>query len=188
MNESLLQALAVTCELTGTQLSEPAAKVLAADLAVYPVAQVLGALTKCRKELRGRLTLADIIGRLEDGRPGAEEAWAMVPRDEASTVVWTEEMVAAWGVALPLLEAGEPVPARMAFLERYKTLVQTARERAVAVRWIPSLGTDVLGRERALIEAERLGRLPAAYVQGLLPHRDMGIPLLTQIEQRKALR
>ena len=79
----LLQALAVTAELTGTELSEPAARVMANDLAAYPVQQVLGALTRCRRELKGRLTVAAILERLDDGRPGPNEAWAMIPQDEA---------------------------------------------------------------------------------------------------------
>ena len=70
-SKALLQAIAVTAELTGTQLSEGAARVLAADVAPYPEKQVMGALVRCRKELRGRLTVADIIARLDDGRPGA---------------------------------------------------------------------------------------------------------------------
>ena len=99
-SKAILQAIAVTAELTGTQLSEPAARVFAGDLAAYPEAQVLGALTRCRKEVRGRLTLQDVIGRLDDGRPGAEEAWAMLPKDEAASCVWTDEMCSAWGVEI----------------------------------------------------------------------------------------
>lgn len=185
MSEAVLKAIAVTCELTGTNLSEAAARVLASDLLAYPEGQVLKALNRCRKELKGRLTIADVIARLEDGRPGAEEAWAMLPRDEASSVVWTEEMSAAWGVALPLLHAGDQVAARMAFLERYRTLVQSAREHAKQVKWMPSLGTNPLDRERVLLEAAELGRLPAEHVAGLLPHTTVqAADVLKQIQQK----
>jgi hypothetical protein len=66
----LSEAVAVTLELTGTTLSEVAARMMADDLARYPEQQVMGALTRCRRELKGRLTIADVISRLDDGRPG----------------------------------------------------------------------------------------------------------------------
>lgn len=117
---------------------------------------------------------ADIIGRLQemDGRPGPEESWAMMPRDESVTVVWTQEMQQAWGAALPLINEGDNVAARMAFVERYKQLVGQARARSEAPKWSASIGTDQMGRERVLLEAAERGRLPAHYVAGLLPHHE----------------
>lgn len=171
-SKTLLQAIAVTAELTNTQLSAPAAAVLAGDLDAYPEAQVLGALVRCRKELRGRLTVADIIARLDDGRPGPEEAWAAIPRDEYGSVVWTDEMRQAFGVALPLIEEDDLVAGRMAFLERYRALVQRARDEAVLVRWEASLGYDARARERVLLDAVQAGKLTAEHVAGLLPHHD----------------
>lgn len=161
MNPSVnvLEALAVTAELTGTQLSAVGARVMAQDLAPYPEIQVLGALARCRKELKGKLTVADIVTRLDDGRPAPEEAWAMLPFDERQTTVWTEEMAGAWGVALPLIEEGERVQARMAFLENYKSRVQKARDAGDPVRWTVSLGYDKESRAPALAEAVRLGRI-----------------------------
>lgn len=183
--EKLLEALAVTLELTGTVVSEAAVRVMAKDLAIYPQAQVIGALNRCRKEVKGRLTVADVISRLEDGRPGPEEAWAMMPRDEGSTVVWTQEMATAWGVALPLLEEGDQVAARMAFTEQYRKLVQGARDRAEPARWTPSLGTDQGGRERALLDAAEKGRLTHDHVAGLLPYREeQGAKVLALIKAR----
>jgi hypothetical protein len=129
---SVLEALAVTAELTNTPITPAAAKVMAGDLAGYPPHQVLGALARCRKELKGRMSVADVISRLDDGRPDAQEAWAMLPFDEDVTVVWTEEMSGAWGVALPLLMENDRIAARMAFLESYRTRVQRARDARVA--------------------------------------------------------
>lgn len=164
----VIQALAVTAELTGTSLSPEAAKILASDLEPYPETQVLRALSRCRQELRGRMTLVDVLTRLEDGRPGVEEAWAMAPRDEYQTVVWTDEMAEAWGVARPLLATDE-VGARMTFREVYTKLILTARREHRPPRWFPSLGLDVLGREAPLREAVEKKRLTAAYVEKLLP-------------------
>lgn len=173
----VLQALAVVCELTGTHLSEPATRVMARDLAAYPEAQVLGALDRCRKELRGRLTLADVLSRLDDGRPGPEEAWAIVApalADERITIVWTEEMALASGPASAII--GDPVAARMAFLEGYRRMVQHARDAREPVKWSPCLGWDVGGRAGPLLDAARKGRLSGAHVAGLLPHREDAAP------------
>lgn len=131
---------------------------------------------------------ADIIGRLQldDGRPGAEEAWAMMPRTEEVTVVWTEEMAQAWGAALPLLQEHDQVAARMAFAERYRVLVQKARDRGMPAKWSPSLGTDEAGRERALMDAVEQGRLPAQHVAGLLPFRETEVKNVLKLIQQKA--
>ncbi len=106
---------------------------------------------------------------VHDGRPGVEEAWAMVPRDELWTVVWTEEMASAWGVAQPLLQEGDKVAARMAFKEAYTRAVDQARAAGTPVRWTASLGFDPDERAGALTRAVELGRLPLAYVATLAP-------------------
>ena len=155
----LSKMLAVTAELTGTDLSAAAAEIMARELATYERAQVLGALGKCRRELKSRLTMAAILERLDDGRPGPEEAWAMMPRDEAQSVVWTVEMAEAFGVAGPLLEAGDRVAARMAFKEAYTKIVSSARDARRPIRWMPSLGHDRHGRDAALAAAISAGRI-----------------------------
>lgn len=166
----LLQAIAVAAELTGTELSETAARVMASDLAQYPEDQVLGALTRVRREVKGKMTIKDVLDRLDDGRPGPEEAWASVPRDESLTVVWTEETIEAWGTAQALIREGETVAARMAFLEAYRQRAQAARDAGRPVRWVVSMGSDAHGRETALLAAVERGQLSADHVAGLLPH------------------
>jgi hypothetical protein len=168
MANDLLQAIAVTAELCGTQLSEPAARVFLVDLSKYPIQQVLGALVRCRRELKGRLTLADVISRLDDGRPGPEEAWAAVAKlDEGSTIVWTYEMQQAHAKCEAVMD--DRVAARMAFLERYRYLCQFARDSSIPVQWIVSPGHDAGGREAAIVEAVELGRIAPDRVQQYLP-------------------
>lgn len=167
ISTSLIQALAVTAELTGTQLSEAAARVLASDLAAYPEIQVIGALARVRKEVRGRFNVADVIQRLDDGRPGPEEAWAMLPFDEDTTTVWTDEMSGAWGVALPLLMEGDRIAARMAFLESYRTRMYRARDAGVPVKWSVSFGRDPRARHAALADAVRMKRISAPRAEEL---------------------
>lgn len=165
----LSQAIAVTAELTGTNLSEAAAEVLATELATYDRNQVLGALSKCRKELKTRLTMAAIIERLDDGRPGPEEAWAMIPKDESQSAVWTEEMAVAFGVAVPLVESGELIPARMAFKEAYLREMAKARDERKPVNWTATLGHDKAGREGVLSKAVQMGRISHSYAQEFIP-------------------
>ena len=103
MKASILKAVAVTAELTGAELSETALRVMAADLDSYSETAVLRALDRCRRELKARLTLGAVLERIEeqDGRPGADEAWAIAlgALDEADTVVWTDEMAEAFAIA-----------------------------------------------------------------------------------------
>lgn len=164
---NLIEELVVTAEVCGTVISEAAATVIATELSTYERAQVTGALRKCRRELKGRLTMAAIVERLDDGRPGPEEAWAMIPTDEAGSVVWTEEMAAAFGIALPLLQAGDKIAARMAFREAYARMVGEARDARKPVRWSPSLGHDAKGRDAALSAAITAGRLSGEHALGL---------------------
>jgi hypothetical protein len=171
-SERLIKELVVTAQLMGQELETDAARMFTEELSRFPESQVLEALARCRRELRSRLTLADVISRLDDGRPGPNEAWAMLPRSESQSVVWTEEMAAAMVSAQPLLAAGDSVAARMAFLEHYGRLVSDARRLHVPVRWMPSLGHDPNGRVAALREAIEKNRLSSTHAEKLLPHLD----------------
>ena len=172
-SEKLIQAVAVTAELCGRTFSPEAAAVFVDDLSRHPEAQVLGALQRCRKEVRGVLTVQDVISRLDDGRPGADEAWSLIPQDEAKSVVWTAEMAQAFGVVLPLLDTGDKVGARLAFREAYNRLVANARDAGEPVNWSPSLGHDAKSREAALIEAVDRGHISLGRAQMYAPALQM---------------
>lgn len=171
----LAKAVIVTAEVMGYEISPIAAKDMARELSAYPAEAIAGALRRCKRELSGRLTLAAILQRLDDGRPGVESAWAMCAgaRDEGATLVWTREMSAAWGVAEKL---DDDVAARMAFKETYAALVTQARDQGVAVNWSVSLGHDKSRRSGPILEAVEAGRLPAdgvdEYVHPGLPDFD----------------
>ena len=186
MSAALLESLAVACELTGTHFSKSASKLLAEELAKYPEAQVLGALRKCCRELKGRLTLAEILSRLDDGRPGVEEAWSLISQvlaNEQESIAWTEEMREAYAVVAPL--AADPIAARMAFKERYAALLSQGRDRREPVKWSVSLGYDPTGRELALQEAVRKNQISQAHAAALVPHLEPVSPavqaLITQV-------
>lgn len=110
---------------------------------------------------------ADVIAQIgaivaADGRPGAEEAWAVAFRgtDEAATVVWCDEMAEAFGMARPLLLAGDEVGARMSFKETYNRLLAAARAARTPAKWSVSLGYDVAARDAAIRPHVEAGRLP----------------------------
>ena len=115
---------------------------------------------------------AHIIERIEkenpDGRPAADEAWAMVPKDEHASAVLTEEMLHALGVVRDMIGT-DPVGARMAFRAAYDRVVADARRNSDPVKWTVSLGFDKLGHSAALRDAVMHKRLSAENAAGRLP-------------------
>ena len=108
------------------------------------------------------------------GHPSANEAWGLVlaSLDESDTVVWTEQIAEAAGVAQPVLDVGDEVGARMAFRDAYERIL---RERPEKPRWFPSLGSDLGRRTAALDRAVRAGLLTQSHATGLLPApKDIG--------------
>ena len=165
----LIQAVAVTAELCGRVFSEGAARMFVQDLAGFPEPAVLKALSRCRREVKGMLTIQDVVTRIDDGRPGVEEAWSQMPFNESQSVVWTDEMCRAFGIASSLLDEGDKVAARMAFKEAYTRMVGEARDAGRVVVWTPSLGYDKNGHAAALSAAVALGRLTYTHAASLSP-------------------
>jgi hypothetical protein len=154
----VIKSLAVVCEVTGTDLSQPAKLFVVEQLAARPARQVLKALSVCAQECRFKLTLADIVQRIDDGRPGAEEAWGAFPKSEEAAGVVSDEMSVAWGAAAPLFGSDE-VAARMAFREVYEREVRAARAAGIAPVWRVSPGFNRKATESVALEAVKLGRL-----------------------------
>lgn len=162
----LMKHLALVIELCGATLTPAAIRAMGAELAVYPEEAVLAALERCKREVTGRLSLAHIIQRIDDGRPTADEAWAQVGTDdEYQTLVTTDEALQAVGEVRTLIEAGDMVAARKSFLDAYQRIVTENRARGVPVNWLASLGWDNAGQIRALTAAVQAGKLSAAYCE-----------------------
>ncbi len=169
----------MTAEIYGRELSEGAVRIYAADLDEFPEALILTALTRCRRELKTFPAISDILIRIDDGRPGVEEAWAMLPKDEDTSVVWTDEMRDAFGSVRLLLDE-DPIAARMAFREIYSKTLADARASRRPIVWMPSLGLDARARESVLREAVEKGRLTQQHVDQFLPApTPTGLPQLT---------
>ncbi len=172
----VMQALAVTAEMLGQEIKPTTAAVMASDLSRYPAGVILKALSRLRSSMDGRLTLKSVIDIIEEGagRLTANEAWslALSAQDEAVTVVWTDEIQSAWGTARPIMDLGDKVGARMAFVAAYDRLVKDARDSGRLPVWSASLGWDVEQRKQELSKAVQDGRLPAPTAQLMLPPPD----------------
>lgn len=132
------QTLAAMASMHGKQMTPQAVSIYLLDLDDFSPDQVLASLKLCRRELRGFPTVADIITRVmdEDGRPGADEAWAMMAKDEYTAVYTNDEIQMAGGSADKLLrETGDHVAARMAFKEVYERTVREARASGKNPTW-----------------------------------------------------
>ena len=160
----LAGAICATAETLGQTISATAAELMAEDLAVFAPPDIRKALQSCRRELTGKLTLAAVLQRIQssDGRPGKDEAWAiaMTTNDEFETVVLTDEIQIALGAAKPILDAGDKVGARMAFISAYERLVAQAREDVKPVNWHVSVGFDANRRIEAVTKAVQMQRIP----------------------------
>lgn len=159
--EDLVKGLMATAEVIGDQLRPIAAAYMVQDLSCYSMAVLERALAGCRRELKGRLSLAAVLERIDDGHPSLNEAWAVAIQaaDERNTVVWTTLTQQAWNTALPLVQAGDKIAARPAFLETYARLLKDARAARLPASYTPSLGFDLTSRNAALTDAVSKGLL-----------------------------
>lgn len=165
----LVATICATADSLGAQITPQAAAMMANDLACHDFDAVCLALAECRRTLKGRFALADVIARIaaRDGRPSRDEAWAIAlsSQDESDTVVMTEEIQLALAAARPVLDAGDKVGARMAFLSAYDRYLEEARAEGAPVSWLVSLGFDPQRRDMAIRSAVQMKRLPPAKAQ-----------------------
>ena len=163
--EELILALVATAEVMGSEIKPNAALVIVDDLSAYALGDVLQALTRVRRECAGKLTLKMILDILAPTSCwlSANEAWAVaLPAiDEDSTVVWTPEIAKAFEVARPILEGGDKIGARMAFIPAYDRLIDHAKRESRTPSYEVSSGWDANMREVAMRQAVTAGLLPA---------------------------
>ena len=166
--EKLIDMLVLTAEICGTDLKATAAALMAKDLEDYELSLIEKALTKVRRENKGRLSLAAIIECIDDPKApmGVDQAWAFAVAariwDEEATLVIPRAILQAFPLAL--WNTGDKVAARMAFKDAYpKCLAECGDEVLV------SLGWDAEGRRSAIDEAVMNGVITQARASKLLP-------------------
>lgn len=161
-----------TAEILGHELKPQAVRLMVKDLRQYDASEVSNALSRCRAELKGKLSLQAILERVPSANafPSPNEAWgiALSAQDENDTVIWTDEIAEAMGAARPILDGGDKVGARMAFIEKYARLVDTAKSSNRAPQWQASLGNDPARRQSVIEEGVRKGLLPQRHVETLI--------------------
>lgn len=162
--EKLILALTATAEVMGGEIKPNVVLVMVDDLSDYQLVDVLQALTRIRREHTGKLTLKIILDLLTPagGWISANEAWAIAlpAADEAATVVWTQEMAKAWVIAKPILDAGDKIGARMAFIPAYERFVDQSKRESRLPHYEISAGWDANMREIAVQNAVTAGLLP----------------------------
>jgi|CXWL01.1.fsa_nt_gi hypothetical protein len=169
---TIAQALTVAFQFVGQPMPDVAIAEMAQDLTSYQESDVLAALKRCRSELKS-IKFSDILDRIPGGHPGPEEAWATIAaavRDESKSLVWSDEMREAYGVANNV--GDDPVQARMVFKELYIKAVSEARAQQRKPNWSVSKGTDKADQERVIRDGVTNGRLTVDYAKRLLPYPD----------------
>ncbi len=181
--DQLIDALCLTAEAMGNVITPSAAMMMADDLSDYSLPELGRALRACRREVKGRLTVSDIIQRCqaEDGRPGKDEAWSigLESSDEYGTAIMTWEIQQAMIPAKVILDEGDQVGARMAFMSAYERLVREGRQINRPIEVIVSLGFDKERRATAIQQAVQLGRLPQIEADRHLKGLCIGAPSKT---------
>lgn len=170
--EKIMQAIAVTAELTGTQFSRDAMFVMAEDLLAYPLDKVLIAFERCRRELKGKLTLAAILERIDDGWQSAEEAFnALVSgwENDSISILTTHTAMQAAQSATALFNAGDKYRAGMAFKTAYERMVSEKKAKGIQPDWFVSAGVDKEQLAHVVKEATMNGHITQDYALTLLP-------------------
>ncbi|ARS51521.1 hypothetical protein [Kushneria konosiri] len=171
--EKLVEEILATAEILGQEMRATVVNVMVRDLREYEYSDVSQSLTRCRAELTGKLTLAAILERMQGANQflSPNEAWALAltAQDELETVIWTAEVATAAGVAQPILDLGDKVGARMAFISAYEREVAAAKSERRQPEYMVSLGYSPERRQEAITQGVKKGLLAAPKVEHLLP-------------------
>lgn len=111
-----------------------------------------------------------IIGKISETnkRQSADEIWASLPLSEQDSVYWTNETKQAFfQAALPLIELGDMMAARMAFRAAYDRICEENKMHSIQYEFSP--GWNEAGRETCLQKAIDRGLLTRPEAQRLLP-------------------
>ncbi len=166
----VIEMLAIQYEMNEQTVSERVITYMVKQLKPYGFDRVMKALDKVGKESSFKINLAEIIKRIDDGRPSVQIAWAQCPKNEIDSAVLTEEQNNALCSVSHLLFIGDPIPARTAFIEKYNELIEIARANATPVKYVLGRGTDNQGRIDAVKAAVEDGRILKSQACFMLQH------------------
>lgn len=168
--EELSRLISATYEVLGQSVTPTAINFMVNDLDNYSVDKINIALTACRREVKGRFNLAEIIGRIDtdDGRLLPNEAWAIACHieDESESAAVTPEILTALSVSN---ECQDKIAGRMAFIDCYTRLCKASRDKGEPAQWFMTLGTDRSKYEQAVQSAVDNNRISHQVAGNLLP-------------------
>lgn len=172
--KTIIDAIKTTAMMCGSDLQDDAAKMMMFDLKGYGGEAVMAMLQKLRRTHKGRFSLAQMIELIEvqDGRPGAEQAWGIVSRilaDEGATEFLTPEMEEAYYACASIYADQGHIPARQAFKEVYAVALRNARDSGAAIKWQCHQGNDKTQAEGAIKLAYESGKITKAAAMLYLP-------------------
>jgi len=145
--------------------------------------EILDAMNKHARDAdRGRFfpKPADIEAQMPESLemwPSPNEAWAMAPKDDYASTAMCEEIAQALGIAQPLIDSGDTIAARMAFLEAYKRRVGDAKAQGKHPHWFKSLGEDSSSHYQADVKLVQMRNL------SLSPSEQLALPEPQQVNQ-----
>jgi len=185
--DELSRLISATYEVLGQPVTGTAIDFMVGDLSQYPVDAINNALAACRREVKGRFNLAEIINRIEseDGRPSPNEAWGIACSvyDEVESGMVSNEILEALSKAK---HCGDKIAARMVFLESYQKICDRGRRDDAKPVWNMSLGSDPHGQECAIERALIAGQLTEVQAENLLPNLSAQQPQLTNLLESAA--
>lgn len=177
--EKIADLIEITAEISGNPFKPQVIALMVEDLAEWEFNDIQAALNDCRREVKGRLSLKDIIDRLPkkgDELPSADELWGQVQEyltDETKTFVLPEMAFIALestnGGVLNLAKSGDKTAARMAFKAAYERVSQGFNGR---VQYSVRLGTDRENQAAAIKTAYLENKITKDTAGAFLPEFD----------------
>lgn len=171
----MLGLIQLIAECHETEISDARAAMIESDLRGCSIDEINLAWKKYRSNPANNKmpTAAQLIQNIPDGHPSAQESFALLPRDEDSSVVWSEEMRTAYGVCETFLREGNINGAFFAYKETYERLVQESRSMRSKPKWSASFGFNKSGRELAVVTAIEKQRISLEFGCAIYPELEM---------------
>lgn len=170
---SIVDALMVAYEVMGREMSEAGAQMILRALDGFEFEAVMTAIKRTVSEAKF-ITPAEIISRVDDGRPDPEKAWSEVCHydpDDTYTECMTEEQSLARGACWHLLASGDKVAARMAFKEEYVKLCAENRLKKQPVKYVFQMGRNKDNRLEVVKQAILDGKITQKTALAKLPEK-----------------
>ncbi len=153
-----IAVMTTTADVYGKEIKNERIAIYWSALKHRDMADVKSALNRHIQDAeRGRFfpLPADIAAQLPQEASAwltADEAWAACPKDEGVSAAMCDEIAASLGIAKDLIDMGDMIAARRAFIDHYNRLTDEAKRESRKPKWWASLGHDKDGRHKAKVE------------------------------------